>query len=33
MSGLQAMLDAMLLVGAIDKRIDAKTLVDPEFLR
>jgi NitT/TauT family transport system substrate-binding protein len=30
--GLQAMLDAMLLVGAIDKPIDAKTLVDTEFL-
>lgn len=33
MPGLQTMLDAMLLVGAIDKAIDAKTLVDPEFLR
>ena len=33
MPGLQTMLDAMLLVGAIDKPIDAKTLVDPEFLR
>jgi NitT/TauT family transport system substrate-binding protein len=31
--GLQTMLDAMLLVGAIDKPIDAKTLVDPEFQR
>jgi hypothetical protein len=33
MPGLQTMLDAMLLVGAIDKPIDAKTIVDPEFLR
>jgi NitT/TauT family transport system substrate-binding protein len=33
MRGLQAMLDAMLLVGAIDKPIDAKSLVDTEFLR
>lgn len=30
--GLQAFLDAMLLVGAIDKSINAKSLVDPEFL-
>jgi ABC-type nitrate/sulfonate/bicarbonate transport system substrate-binding protein len=32
MQGLQAFLDAMLLVGAIDKPIDAKSIVDPEFL-
>jgi hypothetical protein len=32
MQGLQNFLDAMLLVGAIDKPIDAKSLVDPEFV-